>query len=432
MTTLRADAQGIVRGRFTVPTGLPAGTKQVIALGEGGSYGNASFSGQGTLERQNWQNQTTISETRWQSPPPPPPPVLEPVWIEPWIEEPPRPARVDPLAQTFVLDMSAQIVAIDLWLMARGATDITVQLRETTTGFPNQMVIAQSRRPTAGMATGGPVRFAFESPVFLAAGREFALVALCDDADSMLGIAELGKWDNTAGQWVTSQPYTVGVLLSSSNAVTWTPHQDRDMTFRLLAARYTQLERVIPLGQVSVSNATDLMLMAFAERPDSAARVAYRLTLPNGSVLTTTDGQPLRLAEPTSGAIAVAAHLQGSERCSPVLHPGTQLVVGEVAPSADYVSRAFPAGSGVRVRVIFDAQLPGNAAVTVQLQGADDGVAGAWAAADRSATRALDDGWVECTHALEPMTAQAVRVKLILTGSHRFRPMVRNLRVIVM
>lgn len=52
-------------------------------------------------------------------------------------------------------------------------------------------------------------------------------------------MAELGKYDAVHERWVTSQPYQVGVLLSSSNASTWTPHQDRDLTFRLLGARFT-------------------------------------------------------------------------------------------------------------------------------------------------------------------------------------------------
>lgn len=59
----------------------------------------------------------------------------------------------------------------------------------------------------------------------LQAKREYAVVVLCDDATTALYVAELGKQDPTRG-YVTSQPYQVGVLLSSSNASTWTAHQD--------------------------------------------------------------------------------------------------------------------------------------------------------------------------------------------------------------
>ncbi len=83
----------------------------------------------------------------------------------------------------------------------------------------------------------------------LQANREYALVILCDDAETALAIAELGKFDAARERWVTAQPYQVGVLLSSSNASTWTAHQDADLTFELLAADYTESTRLIELGE---------------------------------------------------------------------------------------------------------------------------------------------------------------------------------------
>ncbi|MFP3030850.1 MAG: hypothetical protein ACEY3M_06775, partial [Wolbachia sp.] len=43
-----------------------------------------------------------------------------------------------------------------------------------------------------------------------------------------------------------------GVLLSSSNASTWTPHQNLDLTFRLLAAKFSEVSHVVDLGIIII------------------------------------------------------------------------------------------------------------------------------------------------------------------------------------
>ena len=68
---VQANAQGVLHARFTIPEHLPAGNKRVRLVGSGGSMGEATFSGQGTLVRQTLQQVTTVTETRWWSPPPP-------------------------------------------------------------------------------------------------------------------------------------------------------------------------------------------------------------------------------------------------------------------------------------------------------------------------------------------------------------------------
>jgi len=78
MATLIADSTGRISGRFTTPTGISAGEKEVVFIGNGGSKGSAVFSGQGTLQRKVLQVETTITDTYWSSPPPPNPHIKEP------------------------------------------------------------------------------------------------------------------------------------------------------------------------------------------------------------------------------------------------------------------------------------------------------------------------------------------------------------------
>ncbi|MGL4459789.1 MAG: hypothetical protein ACRCUB_15640, partial [Plesiomonas shigelloides] len=208
---LVADQKGTLRGKFTIPAKVQAGSKSVELVGNGGSRGSAVFVGEGILVSEVLQNVTRTTTTYY-----------------------------DPLAQTFSLTEESQIGGVEVIVTAKGSTPISVQIRETQTGFPTQSILAESSIEPANITVGAWNRFEFKTPVRILANVEYAIVVLCNDPDGAVAIAELGKWDSTNGRWVTQQPYQVGVLLSSSNASTWTAHQDRDMTFRLLARRYTQ------------------------------------------------------------------------------------------------------------------------------------------------------------------------------------------------
>lgn len=127
-----------------------------------------------------------------------------------------------------------------------------------------------------------------------------------------------------------------------------------------MAASYTETAKTVALGNVAVTNATDLMLLSLADSPTAAARAEYSLGLPDGSTVKVADGQPVRLPAPITGNVSVSASLLGTEAASPVLFPGTQLVSGQVSETADHVSRAIPAGNNARVRVIFERPDPGR------------------------------------------------------------------------
>lgn len=400
---LNANSAGVLAGKFTIPAGVPAGAKRVEFVGAGGSRGEAVFVGQGELQTDLRRLVTRITETRWQ---------------------------VDPLAQTFTLNADTQLGGVELWFTAKGATPVAVQIRETSSGVPSRAVLAEARLLPGDIALAGPTRIQFSAPVWLQGSVEYALVVLCDDADTALAIAELGKWDSGAGRWVTSQPYQVGVLLSSSNASSWTAHQDRDMAFRLLAASYAVTVKTLDLGKVAVQNATDLMLLSLSDSPSASARVEYSLGLPDGGVVQVADSQPVRLPAPLSGQIGVTARLLGTEQSSPVLFPGTQLVSGQLAQTADYVSRAIPAGSNARVRVVFEALIPAGASVAVSASGIDPG--DAFQPVAYLGSKPFGDGWMEMTHELASISEAMVRVKLTLSGNSAARPRVRKLRVIIL
>lgn len=403
--TLTANPSGVVTGKFTIPANVPTGNKEIVAIGSAGSRGSAVFSGVGTEELQTWQQQTTII-TRV------------------------APTRIDPLAQTFTTDRNAQVTGVDLWFATAPTTTGRVQIRTTTAGFPDQTILADAAFAPSSVSVGTSTRILFEAPVRLTGGVEYALVIMCDDAVGALSIAELGKFDATAQRWITAQPYTVGVMLSSSNASTWTAHQDRDLAFRLLGAAFTETTKLLDLGTVAVVDATDLLVLGYAELPASLTTVEYLLGLPDGTEIVVTDGQVAKLPAAVTGTVTMKARLTGTADFAPVLFPGAQLIAGTQAAQADYVARAVPGGVGVTVKVIYEANLPSGSAVDVFYKGGD--VGDAWGDVPVDSVTAMDDGFFEFEHVVTGVTEAQVQTKLRLYGSPAARPRVRDLRVIVM
>lgn len=399
--TIQANASGVLTGKFTIPANIPAGSKRVQFSGAGGSNGEAVFVGSGTITNELRRAVTTQTSTFW------------------W-------AAVDPLAQTFTVNETCQIGAVDLWFAAKGTKNVLVQIRETQNGFPTKNVLAEKILAPADINTTSHTRAAFQSPVQLVANTEYAIVALCDDAVAELRVAELGKWDSANSRWVTSQPYQVGVLLSSSNASTWTAHQDRDLTFRLHKAVFTEANKTVALGNVAVTGATDLMLLATDELPSSVTRIEYTLGLPGGATLTVSNGQPVRLDTAVTGNVSVSAKLYGDASASPILFPGTQLVSGTVGTTGEYVTRAIKGGASIRVKVIFDAIIPAGSSVAVSYKGAD--VGDTWTTVPFVGSTQVDDGFYEITHEITGITENFVQAKLLLTGTTAARPRVKNLR----
>ena len=207
--TLTANSNGNISGSFTVPANVAAGSKLVRFQGSQ-TVAEASYIGRGVLNTTELQSLTTIVNTR----------TLD------------FARRVDPLAQTFMLNARMQIAAVDLWFTAKGSSRVLMQIRGVTLGLPNATIVAESILPSAQISTVDVTRFKFP-PVVLEENQEYCIVIMCDDAVTAVSVGELGKFDAIQQAWVTSQPYTVGVLLSSSNNSTWAAHQAVDLTFMM-------------------------------------------------------------------------------------------------------------------------------------------------------------------------------------------------------
>jgi hypothetical protein len=405
---LEADTTGQVDGSFTIPENIPAGQKLFEIEGAGGSYGSASFYGQGGLKRvETWRQRITTTNTRW---------------------------YYDPLAQTFALDDSSMLGGVDLWFTAKGTKDVLVQIRETRTGFPINSVLTEGRLRASAIKTDGTAtRVVFDTPVWLEAGSEYAVGIITDDTEHALAVGEVGKWDSHHNRWITAQPYQIGTLLSSSNASTWSAHQEKDLTFRLLGCRFTTTQRTIQLASnVPVSQMTDIMAMGVIERPISGCDAGFVVTLDDGRRYSFGEFSGTGLPDKYTGNITLSAELKGTPSASPIIAPAVQFVAGSMADEATYISRAVTAGETFSVRVVAEVLSPGTSSVAAFVEHDTEGN---FVAVDFEQGTPVGDGWVEMTWTGQALSGigldNVTRVKMLIANTAQYRAQVRNLRMIV-
>lgn len=326
-----------------------------------------------------------------------------------------------------------QCAGVDLFFTAAGG-DVVVSLGlADDVGLPAPP-LAQVRVPMAGIATTGEAtRALFDEPVTMQAGTTYMLSVAAGDAQTALQVAQVGEASATGG-WVTAAAADVGGLQQINQAGTVTRYAQRMLRFALLAMHYAATEKTVTLGTVPVEDGTSLMLMAAASQPAADARITYLLELLGGGgevqqAMQVDAGQLVTLDAPHTGSVRVKATLRvGAGGLGAVLQPGTLLVVGTLDPSQTYITPAIATAGGDDLRVIFEADIPAGSAVAVQTQ--LDG--GAWQPVPYQSSSPQTAGVLELTHQLDGFAADALRLRLTLTGTTKARPQVRNLRAAVL
>ena len=412
----RANAQGVFSGTFTIPKGIPTGTKLVRLQGTH-TIGDAYFVG--------------VHEVRTV--------IQRHVHYELAGEVVGRYAY-DPLAQTFFLNEARHVSGVDFWLSEKGTSNLRIEIRNVSLGYPTQETIASCIMKPSELAANAWNRAKFDAPVFLSANVEYAITIMTDTADYSVGISEVGDWDDATG-WIRSQAYSAGVLLSSSNASTWTPHQSADLTFRLLGAKFSSTRKNISFGTLNLTGVTDIMPLAEVQRTGADTDATFVLMKDNVEVARMQAWQGISFDQPLNGEYTLGVELFGDEKYSPMLGREPQILTAKIAETGDYVSRSFACGTGRRVMVCTDEYVPSGARVEVYVETEND----AWTRADdvwtivnnvwgreiNSDSEQIGDGWVRYRRFV-PCDLPTTRLKIILRGSSSARPLVQNISAVIL
>jgi hypothetical protein len=426
-----ADAAGKIITTITIPDGVPTGTRLVRADGAAGTFAEALFHGEGTIQVETLREITLVTRAVRST-------VINVTNVTNVMTTSGGgdgggahdSGAADPLAETFLLSAPRQLIGSDVRIAAVGdrTKGVRLQLAGASNGQPSTEVLAQAFQSMATPAVGAWVAPRWALPVYVPPVDERAIVILTDDPTHALSIARLGDVVTEADetQWrIAQNPSNVGVLLSSSNRRTWTPHNDADLTFRIVAARYTVTERLVVLGTVDLVNISDLVVRGTIELPTEACSVVFEVVRADGTVLTAAPDQTIEFGEFVTETVTVRARLKGTATLSPILYPGVSVGLGRLRTTGDYVSKVIPfKAPPADLRAVIAANLPSGATVAIDWDEAD----GDWTALAVDATEALADGWVELTYLDEGVAATQGRIRIRLTGGPAARPELARIR----
>lgn len=440
--TQTGDADGEITLTFTIPAGIPTGRRLVRATGAVDSFAQAIYVGEGTVDITTMRRVTLITRAA-----PDPINVVNniinvtnnttvinqaavatlaqavvdngPTWIG-------GAGGDDPLAQTFTLPEPRHIIGLNFRFTAIGnrTNGVRVQLAGVANGFPTREILAECFINMQTQVVGALVEARFGYPVFLPADREFCFVIMTADPDHAVAIAKLGDIDVPLQRRVSAQPYTVGVLLTSANRLTWTPFQEADLFFQIVAAKFTATTRTFNLWTGPFDAISDVIVRGVIELPTDAATFRYELVRATGQVIPLAPGQTREFSEFVSENVTLRAVMTGTANISPVLFPGSLLIGGRIRTTGTYVTRAFTIGSAARVAALFAAALPAGSNVTVDVDAADDD----WEALASTGSGVLGGGWNEPRYEIDPYTAAVGRIRVTLTGGPGARPAIARMR----
>lgn len=278
--SVKADSTGKFTAKFTIPTNIRTGIREVrlesdVLVSSHKTSAFALYQASGTartIQRTVTTlttvllNRVTTITTTYYTPP------------------------VDPVGQTFVLDRMTLVSGIDLYFEAKaaGTTPVTCEIREVSNGNITSTVYGHKTLPATQVNISSDstkaTRFEFESPVLLEANKEYAFVVRSTSPSYRIWIAELGENDILTTNPVLSNPYLIGVMLSSSNNSSWTTHQTSDVKFQLIADTYEKTsEAVFDTIEVGEDKAFSRLYMSAESLIPTGTSVDWYYSLDEGS-----------------------------------------------------------------------------------------------------------------------------------------------------
>ena len=232
--SVKPDSNGLIEATFTVPDKVPCGVAEV-ELYDNNLRGFAQYRATG-IDRKIAE---TIFITR--------------------VEH----KYIDPLAQSFSFNSNTVLTGVDIYFGAKDSESVTVQVRNMEAGMPGRIVYSEVSLDASKIKISdkGSVATHFDFPNVVQCDKDeqYCIIVMTTSPKLSAFVAELGEQTLDNAQYVTSNPYTTGVVFSSSNASTWTPHQSMDLKFNLYGAEFEAY------GELNFSNITI----------DSADRLIY-------------------------------------------------------------------------------------------------------------------------------------------------------------
>ena len=222
-----------------------------------------------------------------------------------------------PLAQTFRIEAQGGcfLTSVNLFFATKDTTTpVWIEIRNCIAGTPGQQVLPYSRKilePSfinVDLEKGSlPTTFAFESPVYVQEGQEYALVIVTKSQNYLVWTAQLGQTDAISGGLITSQP-ALGSMYKSSNGSSWTPVQNEDIKFSINRAWFD----INYIGDVTLTN--DIVSgdtpITYADASDDTLGTAYGKRLQPNPLLITNSSTVMKVIHRDHGMYSLSNNVE--------------------------------------------------------------------------------------------------------------------------
>ena len=257
--------------------------------------------------------------------------------------------RIDPLAQTFFIDENdgAFITRVGVRFQTKDSTvPVMLQIRSTVNGVPSADEIipngvkALSPGDVNISADASAVTyFEFDEPVYLNGNMEYSIILLANSIKYNVYVAKAGDLMLNSTELRVSKQPTLGSLFKSQNSRTWTPDQERDLTFTIDRAKFTETS-----GYVTLQNAPipPILLASNPLDTTNASGTVKVLAFGHGFVV----GDSVTIAGATAFGGIAAANINGTRAVTKVDGTGFEFVAG-----ASDVASSTVAGGGDNITI---------------------------------------------------------------------------------
>lgn len=313
-----ADSNGKVEYTMSIPPNTPCGTVAIEIRGSQTS-GSTTYTAKGQIAR---TTVTTVLGNRT---------IVK---------------TEDPLAQTFQFDEDTILSGIGLYFASKdpGTKVVSVQIRDVVNGYPGtteylrQVVLPESINANSSELV--ETRIMFNEPVYCEAGKQYCFAILTNSSAYNVWVANMGEKLVDTGKVISTQPYTDGVMFSSSNAITWTAHQTSDIAFKLYKCKFNGKKGVIEFDPISGNDCDRLMLLADIEdHRNSGVDWYYKVGSDWRSLDTYNDQE---IGANVKSNFQLKAEIRVPESTSPILaRDRMDLVLFTNKTRASYVSRSI-------------------------------------------------------------------------------------------
>ncbi|QDK04952.2 virulence-associated protein [Listeria phage LP-066] len=354
--TLMANADGTVKGTITIPAGIRCGVREVT-LRNADNLGISTFTAQGRKKTvQDIIIRTHVTANLY-----------------------------DPLAQSFQFTDDRVITSLGLHFASKdaGENNVIVQIRGMSDGGqPNKTIYAERVLTPAQVNVSADsskeTKVTFDDPIMCKAGQEYCIVIVTDSDSYTMWLGTRGKPRiDSPSDLITSNPYVQGVLFSSSNASTWTAHQDSDLKFNVYTAKFNE-QAVLEFDTMKNVKVDRVVLMSTYLTPNNTGCIwDMKIVLdnePTGVTVADKEWQPIGNyqdldVEQLAREVKLRATFVANNYISPLLSLDDIMFAGFLtALKGSYVSRNINMTDSPynTVKISYEAFLPANTTVKAQ------------------------------------------------------------------